>query len=341
MSPVTFRPARRHEIPLLLAVVGGTGSGKSMSAMRLAKGIAGDKPFAYIDTEAGRGLHYADMFQFDHALLQPPFTGERYTEAIFAAEQAGYPVVVVDSFSHVYAGDGGVLDQQEAELERMAGNDAKRRESMRMASWIAPKSQHKRMVSRLLQLRCHLIVCLRAEQKIEVVREGGRMVVREKQSLTGLNGWIPICEKAFPFEVTMSLLLTADAPGVPHPIKLEQQLRSFVPLDAPLSEETGAALAKWAAGSSSKPSESEAADAALEGEVTDLVSKLLAFADEGARREQVLAVIARNRRSHSDDLGAHLAWLGAQFEKAEAAAAAREDEDLDLFDPPTPQSEEA
>ena len=45
---------------LNIVISGGTGSGKTFSAMRLASGIAGGKPFAVIDTENRRALHYAD-----------------------------------------------------------------------------------------------------------------------------------------------------------------------------------------------------------------------------------------------------------------------------------------
>jgi hypothetical protein len=245
----TFRPATRENVPLLIGLSGGTGSGKTYTAMRLAKGIAGDRPFAVIDTEASRARAYADAFQFDHGDLTPPFTSQRYGDAIKAADDAHYPVIVVDSMSHEYAGDGGTLDQQEAELERMAGDDFKRREACKMASWIKPKMAHKQFVQRLLQLRAHLILCFRAEPKIEMVRgEGGRMEIREKQSLTGLNGWIPVCEKNLPYELTASFLLMADKPGVPLPIKLQAQHRDLFPLDQPITEASGARLAEWAAG---------------------------------------------------------------------------------------------
>jgi hypothetical protein len=81
------------------------------------------RAFAVIDTENGRARHYADQFAFDVADLHAPFTPLAYQEAIVAAAAAGYPVVVVDSMSHEHAGDGGLLDMQEAELERMAGDD--------------------------------------------------------------------------------------------------------------------------------------------------------------------------------------------------------------------------
>lgn len=212
--------------------------------MRLASGICGDKPFAVIDTEAGRAKHYADEFRFDHGDLTAPFTPERYTEAIVAADEAGYPVIVVDSASHEWAGDGGVLDMQEAEFERMG-----RRDSMKMASWIRPKMSHKHMVSRLLQVRAHLILCFRAEEKIEMAKDAnGKLQVQKKQTLTGLEGWVPVCEKNLPFELTVSFLMFAQNPGVGHAIKLPEKLRAVFPEGSRIDEECGRRIAQWASG---------------------------------------------------------------------------------------------
>src|SRR5262245_12468087 len=243
-----FRPAARENVGLLIGLAGGTGSGKTFSAMRIASGIAGERPFAVIDTEAGRAKHYADRFKFDHGDLVPPFSPDRYAEAIVAADKAKYPVIVVDSASHEHAGDGGLLDMQERELRRMAGDDWKKREACKMAAWVMPKASHKKMVSKLLQVRAHLILCFRAEEKIEMKQVNGEWKIGPKQSRTGKDGWIPICEKNLPFEMTCSFLLLADKPGVPNPIKLEEQHRPLFPLDKPISEDTGKALAKWAAG---------------------------------------------------------------------------------------------
>ena len=247
--PFEFRPAKRENVPLMLGLSGGTGSGKTYTAMRLASGIAGDRPFAVIDTENRRARHYADTFRFDAADLEAPFSPERYADAITAADKAGYSVIVVDSASHEYAGEGGVLDMQEDELERMAGSEWKRREACKMASWIKPKMEHKRFVNRLLQIRAHLILCFRAEPKVEMVKgEGGKWEFREKQSLVGLGGWIPITEKNLPYELTASFLLMAEHPGVPLPIKLQAQHRGLFPPGEPITEECGRRIAEWAAG---------------------------------------------------------------------------------------------
>lgn len=244
----TFRPAVRENVPLLIGLAGGTGSGKTYSAMLLASGLSGGKPFAVIDTEAGRAKHYAEQFRFDHGDLGPPFRPGRYMEAIAAADQAGYPVIVVDSMSHEYAGDGGILDWHEEELQRLAGDDWKRREAMTFSAWVKPKSEHKRLISRLLQIRAHLVLCFRAEEKIEIVKRDGKTEVVPKTHGAGFSGWIPVTEKNLPYELTTSLLLTADAPGIPKPIKLQEQHRAFFPTDRPITAEAGVSLAAWARG---------------------------------------------------------------------------------------------
>ena len=253
MSQFTFRPAVRENVGLLIGLAGASGSGKTYTAMRLASGISGDKPFCVIDTEAGRAKHYADAFRFDHGDLAPPFSPDRYAEAIMAADKAGYPVIVVDSVSHVWAGDGGVLDWQDSELDRMAGDDWKKREACKMAAWIKPKMAHKHMVQKLLQVRAHLILCFRAEEKIEMVRDdNGKMKIVPKVSATGIDGWLPICEKNLPYELTASFLLMAAHPGVPKPIKLQEQHRALFPLDKPITEDAGMRIAEWATGGKPK-----------------------------------------------------------------------------------------
>jgi hypothetical protein len=216
---IEFRPAVRENVGLLIGLAGGTGSGKTFSALRLAAGICGDKPFAFIDTESRRGLHYADRGarsgSIDHAELRPPFRPSTYAEAIATADKAGYGAIVIDSMSHEWSGDGGVLDWQQEEFERLGG-----REATKLLSWSAPKQGHKKMVSKLLQSRAHLIFCFRAEPHVEMVKEDGKTKIVPKTGLTGLNGWFPVTEKNLPFELTASFLLMADAPGIPLPIKL-------------------------------------------------------------------------------------------------------------------------
>lgn len=231
-----FKKAVRENVGLLVGLIGPSGGGKTMSAMRLAAGISGGKPFAVIDTEARRALHYADRFNFDHAELRPPFRPQAYVDAIAAADKAGYQAIVVDSFSHEWNGDGGILDWQEEEFQRMGA-----REAVKMASWIKPKMAHKQLVQKLLQVRAHLILCHRAEEKVEMVKVDGKTQIIPK-------GWQPVCAKDFPYELTASFLLTPDAPGIPKPIKLQEQHKPLFPAGKPIDEDAGKRIAAWAKG---------------------------------------------------------------------------------------------
>lgn len=279
MSNFSFRPAVRENVGLWINLIAGTGGGKTYTGMRLASGIAGDKPFAVIDTENRRALHYADAFKFDHAELRPPFRPDAYAEAVVAADKAGYPVILIDSGSHVWAGDGGVLDWHEDEIDAIVERAKARKDSRSewqireaggQAAWIKPKMAHKQMVQKLLQVKAHIILCLRAEEKVEMVKdEKGKTVFRPKQSLTGKDGWLPVCDKNLPFEATCSFLLLASNPGVPHPIKLQEQHRALFPLDKPITEESGKLIAQWASGKPSVPQPRQP-DAPLSGAaVTD------------------------------------------------------------------------
>jgi hypothetical protein len=253
----TFRPARREGVPLLIGLAGASGSGKTFTALSIASGIAsvtGGK-IAFIDTENRRGLHYADRFDFMHASIEPPFSPGRYGEALKAAEDAGAAVVVVDSFSHEYGGEGGILDWANKEEA-----DGKKTPSQ----WIKPKSAHKALVNTMLRAKPHIIVCLRAEEKMQLVkkpkleRDGSQAMWQGKpQFITEViaaadrplsERWQPICEKRFPYEITTSLLLLPGNPGVPIPLKLQEQHKAAFPDDRPITAEAGRFLAAWAKG---------------------------------------------------------------------------------------------
>lgn len=341
MSPVTFRPARRERVGLLCGIAGASGSGKTFSALRLARGLAGDKPFGFIDTENGRALHYADNFDFEHAVLDPPFRPERYVEAIQAAEAAGYPVIVVDSASHEYSGTDGLQDWHEEELTRMAGDNQGKRNALSAPAWNKPKTAHAKFVNDLLRVKAHLILCLRARQAIEMVEveENGRKktVVRPTQALDSFDGWLIETEhKRAPlaFELTCSFLLVPDRPGIPQPMKLPDPLRQLVPLDQPLSEETGRALGEWAAGN---PDASKAARGrrrpAAEAQQSDapaLTTKLLDSAAKLEKREEFATAIAKHRGEHATDPAAHVEWLKRQLERVQAKVAEAADQDVEL-----------
>jgi hypothetical protein len=295
----TIRRGLREDVHLIVGLAGGTSSGKTFSAMRLASGITQGKPFAVIDTEGRRALHYAPTpseistdgrlpfgkFTFDHLDLKAPFSPENYLGAIRAVASEGYGAIVVDSASHEWEGIGGVLEMQEEELKRRGGGD-----NSKMLSWIEPKAQHREFMQELLQIRAHLILCFRAHEKIEMGKdEKGKTVVKAKVGLTGRGGWFPICEKNMPFELTAYFLMLASSPGIAYPIKLEEQHKNIFPGGELIDEECGKRLTAWATITPSAPTApaaegvSPATPQYLDGiDDGDLVLALKAWAESDA-----------------------------------------------------------
>lgn len=263
----TFAPARREGVGLFVGVAGGTGSGKTFSALRIAKGIAGPNGrIAAIDTEARRMSHYAEQFAFDVSDMAPPFRPERFAQAAEDAERAGYSVLVIDSFSLEWVGEGGVLDWHDT----LAGDDPKKN----MQAWIKPKSAHKAMIQSFLQRRIPLVLCMRAEEKVKV-GPGGKPEPM---------GWMPIGDPRFMFELTTMLTLSNEAPGrvsYKLPRKIQEQHLSFFPDGEFITERAGQLLAAWARGDDLKDKTARVVD--------DLLAEVIACTDADA----IGAILAR------------------------------------------------
>jgi hypothetical protein len=230
---------------LFVSLTGGTNSGKTFSSLRMARGIAGPTgKIAVLDTEGGRTLHLKDEFRFDANVMDPPFRPQRFAEAAKDAEEAGYAALLIDSFSMEWAGLGGVLDWQSEELQRMAGDDYRKQERVKMASWIKPKSAHKAMVYSFLQRRIPIIFSIRGEESVKPGEPG-----EKPQKI-----FKPICNSQFPYEVTVSFRLESDRKGYidlsdPKSYKMEGAHQAIFKSGDRISEEHGAALAEWAKGS--------------------------------------------------------------------------------------------
>lgn len=233
---VMFRPVReideRHGV--FVGLSGGTNSGKSFSALRLATGLAGGRRVGVCDTEGGRTHHLKSTFDFDVFDFDPPHRPDRYATIARDAEDAGLGALVIDSFSMEWVGIGGVLDWQAEEFQRMGSQ-----EKNKLASWIKPKVAHKAMVYSFLQRRIPIVFAMRAEEKTKKV---GSDVKAE---------WAPICSKTFPFELTVSFMLTQNAQGIidlslPH--KMEGAHRGIFQDGEQIGEKHGQMLAEWSRG---------------------------------------------------------------------------------------------
>lgn len=240
-------------VPLLIGLVGPSGSGKTYSALRIATGIqeiVGGDIFV-VDTEQRRALHYADKFSFQHVNFQAPFGSLDYLEALRFCKANGAGVVVIDSCSHEHDGPGGLLEQHEAELDRLAGNDYKKRDRMQMLAWQKPKGGRRKLINAITtELAMPVIFCFRAK-KTTKPKPGSQPIDMGFTSI-GADEWM--------FEMALNALLLPGSNGVPTwqstlpgeklAIKLPEQFRAIAERGGPLNEAIGRSLAKWAKGDS-------------------------------------------------------------------------------------------
>lgn len=191
-----IRKAERRKAKLRLALIGPTGSGKTFSALRLAFGIGGK--IGLIDTEHGSGDLYADLGDYDVISLEPPYTVPKYREAISAFEQAAYDVIIVDSLTHAWAGEGGLLDKQGA-LEK----DTQRFKNS-FQTWREITPEHNKLVEELIGSPSHMIATLRV--KTEYVMEKNDRGKMEPRKI----GLAPVFRDGIEYEFTLCMDVDQD-----------------------------------------------------------------------------------------------------------------------------------
>lgn len=207
MSILNIKPAERSGSRVVIGISGPSGSGKTFSALKLARGMV-DSPeeIGFLDTENGRGRLYSSILdgKFLHADMYAPFSPARYRQAIEEFQATGVKVLVIDSGSHEWEGEGGCSDiADQAILNGKA-----------MADWKRAKAEHKKFMSALLQSNMHIIVCLRAREKTSFANP-------KKPEKLGLHA---VCEKDFMFEMTVSMMMY-DSGKVQQFTKLPEELR--------------------------------------------------------------------------------------------------------------------
>jgi hypothetical protein len=167
--------ARRQASYIKLALQGPSGSGKTMSSLLLAKGLTESwNDIVVIDSENGSANLYAHLGDYNVLPLEAPFTPEKYIEAIRASHSHGAKVIVIDSISHEWEGQGGVLDIH----SNMPGNS--------FTNWGKLTPRHNAFVQMLLQTPVHIICTIRTKQDYVLSDKNGKMVP-EKVGLKGVT----------------------------------------------------------------------------------------------------------------------------------------------------------
>lgn len=190
-----FQKAKREKSKARICLCGASGGGKTLSSLYLAYGITEDwNKIAVIDSERGRALMYANRSdlktgEFLHCELEPPYTVDRYVEAMREAEKivGEDGVVIIDSGSHAWKGNGGVLDAKEQIAQQRGKTD--------FSAWNDAGKIQNNFIDTIMDLNCHVIVTLRSKSEY----------VQEKDAETGKTtvkklGLAPVQRDDFEYE---------------------------------------------------------------------------------------------------------------------------------------------
>lgn len=231
MSNLIIRRAERKQAKLRIGMFGPSGSGKTYSALKVAHGLCGDwKKILVIDTENNSADLYSHLGEYNVLQLNAPYTPEKYIEAIDAGEKAGMEVIIIDSITHEWAGQGGILEIADA-----MSKDSK----SSFAAWAKLTPRHNKFIDAILTAQAHMICCGRSKQDyaINQTEKNGKTVnVPEKIGLKSIT------REGFDYEMTTSFDLT-----ITH-LAVSTKDRTGIFQDKPeevLTEESGKKLAAW------------------------------------------------------------------------------------------------
>lgn len=294
-----IRKAERRKAKLRLGLVGPSGSGKTRSSLEIAFGLGGK--VGLIDTEHGSGDLYAHLGDYDIIQISAPYTVSKYLQAIRAFEEAGYDVIIIDSLSHAWAGEGGLLDKQGKIADSGSGNS--------YTAWRKVTPEHNALVEAILQSPAHVIATMRAKQDY----------VQEKDEKTGKTtvkkiGLAPVQRDGMEYEMTV--VMDIDANHVASASKDRTGLldgRYFV-----ITRETGKELLEWLESGADAPPLSDAA--AVAKLAIDLCKTVVDCNKWGEDNAEAMAKIREHSEAEYEHVKAHWVRRRQQLQPREIAA---------------------
>ncbi|MFA9263021.1 MAG: AAA family ATPase, partial [Undibacterium sp.] len=234
---IQIRTAERKQSKLRIGLSSPSGGGKTYSALLLAKGLVGDyEKIGLIDSENGRGDIYSDLGKYKIVSLKPPFTPESYIEAIRAFENAGVDVIIIDSVTHEWDGEGGCLQlNEQLAIAKYRGNT--------WSAWSETTPRHQRFLDAITSSSCHVITTVR--NKVETVMAEGKV------KKVGMK---EIQREGFEYELTVNFTIDRDSHAV---VASKDNTRLFEGKDPfVITEATGEVLRDWvASGAADKTAE--------------------------------------------------------------------------------------
>lgn len=250
MTDFTIKRAVRCGVIPIIGVTGKTSSGKTKSALLLARGIVGlSGKLCGIDTENGRMRHHADdaaIGGFDTMDFQPPFSPRRYWEAISVAITQGYKAVIVDSVSHEWVGEGGCLEMQAA---WMSGKG----DALKMLSWNFIRQERAPFLNLVLRCPVPLVLCFRVKDKVIMPKENEDLPPGQRKKQIFIEEDAPVSRKDLLYEMTVVAHCEAHEDGggyfswmKPGPDSLRRECDAVK--SSRITVAHGEAIARWCVG---------------------------------------------------------------------------------------------
>jgi hypothetical protein len=183
------RGASRAQLKARVAIDGPSGAGKTWTALEWAFTLAdpGQVPIM-IDTEHGSGEWYSDQFpRYQVVTWTPPYNPAELAATI--KDAAGlHPVVVIDSLSHFWEGEGGTRDIADAAAERSHGNT--------FAGWKVGTPALRHLIDTILSADAHVIATMRSKMEYVLEQDDrGRQVPKKV-------GMAPVMRQGVEYEFT-------------------------------------------------------------------------------------------------------------------------------------------
>ncbi len=160
--PLQIKKAVKERVKIRLALAGPAGAGKTLTSLKFATVLAEGGKILAIDTEHGRASVYAKRFDF-YVIELDKFSPQVYVEALELAAQEGYSVVLIDSLTHAWAGEGGVLEIVDKAAAKSGSNNKF------TSGWSVGTPLHNQLLNTIMAAPFHVIATMRA--KAEYVME--------------------------------------------------------------------------------------------------------------------------------------------------------------------------
>ncbi|MBX9784449.1 MAG: ATP-binding protein [Chitinophagaceae bacterium] len=219
-----LQTAERKRVKLRLNIASPSGFGKTYSALLIAYGMCQDwTKIGVIDTENESASLYAHLGKFKTLKLDPPFSPDRYIQAIKVCEEAGLEIIIIDSITHVWKGQGGLLEYQNS----LGG---------RYQDWAKATPLYSKWLNNILQSKCHVITTVRKKQSYSIEMENNKAKVVKQ----GMDDEI---RDGYDYEMTLALEIINDK----HLCKASKD-RTELFTDKPefvITVETGKLIMNW------------------------------------------------------------------------------------------------